>query len=167
MIQRYIHRHQPQPVWRAIPVAGIGAFLGILILGAITTYGQITLLVAPFGASAVLLFAAHSSPLSQPINVIGGHLVAGIIGVACHFILPGNFVMAAFAMGFCLMVMMYLRVTHPPAGATVLVAYTTATSWMFLLFPVLLGSIIIVGLGILYHQLTDNHYPLALPHKKV
>ncbi len=166
MIKRYIHRHQPKPVLRAIPVAGVGAFLGALVLGGLTHYGNVLLMIAPFGASCVLLFVAHSSPLSQPINVVGGHLVAGIVGLACQYILPGNFAMAAASLGLAIMAMMALRVTHPPAGATVLVTYATATSWLFLIFPVLVGSVLLVIMGLFYHQLTDTHYPLAHPADK-
>ena len=162
-MKRYIHRHMPMPVWRFIPVAGIGAFLAVLVLGAISQYGSLPLLIAPFGASCVLLFAAHSSPLSQPVNVVGGHVVAGLVGVACHFIWPGQFVMAAAAIGLAIMAMMVLRVVHPPAGATALVAYLTATSWLFIIFPVLVGSILLVGLALVYHQVTDNIYPLHHP----
>lgn len=162
-MKRYFHRHLPTPVWRFIPVAGLGTFLSVVILGAITQYGDLPLLIAPFGASCVLIFAAHSSPLSQPINVVGGHVVAGLVGLVCHFILPGSFVMAAVAVAVAIMGMMALRVVHPPAGATALVAYVTAVSWSFIIFPVLIGSILLVGLGLVYHQVTDNIYPLHHP----
>ena len=165
-MKRYIHRHLPVPVWRSIPLAGLGAFLAVLILGAITQYGSLPLLIAPFGASCILLFAAHSSPLSQPINVVGGHVVAGLVGMVCHFIWPGSFTVAALAVGLAIMAMMALRVVHPPAGATALVAYLTAKSWLFLIFPVLVGSILLVGLAMVYHQVTDNIYPLHHPDHK-
>jgi CBS-domain-containing membrane protein len=86
-----------------------------------------------------------------------------VVGVACHFIWPGQYVMAAAAIGLAIMAMMVLRVVHPPAGATAIVAYLTATSWLFIVFPVLVGSILLVGLALVYHQVTDNIYPLHHP----
>ena len=162
-MRKLLHRHQPKPIPRAIVLAGIGSALGIAILAAITQFGSISLLIAPFGASCVLLFSAHTSPLSQPINVVGGHFVSAVAGLLCQYILPGNFGMSGLAVGLAVMAMMALRVVHPPAGATALVAYVSATSWMFLFFPVLIGSTILVGLALVYHTVTDTPYPLGMP----
>jgi len=165
-MKRFTHRHQPLPVFRAIPVAGLGACLAVLILAALSEFGNLPMLAAPFGATCVLLFTAHASPLSQPINVVGGNLVAAAVGMLCQWIWPGSFVMDGVAVGFAIMAMMALRVVHPPAGALALVAYTSAKSWMFLLFPVFVGSVVLVGLAMVYHQVTQGQYPLSPPRKK-
>ncbi len=162
-MKHYLYRHQPKPILRAIVLAGIGTSLAVAILAAISQFGSISLLVAPFGATCVLLFTAHSSPLSQPINVVGGHFVSACVGFLCHIILPSNFVMDGLAVGLAVMAMMALRVVHPPAGATAMIAYFNTTSWMFLFFPILIGSIVLVGLAMVYHAVTKTVYPLILP----
>ena len=93
---------------RVIPLAGLGTFLAVLLLGALSAYGTLPLMIAPFGATCVLIFASHSSPLSQPVNVIGGHVVSAIVGVACAVIWPASFVVAAIVVALALMAMMVL-----------------------------------------------------------
>ena len=141
----------------------LGTFMAIILLGALTTYGTLPLLIAPLGASCALLFAAPASPLSQPINVIGGHVVSAISGVLCAMIMPASFVVAAIAVATSLMAMMVLRLMHPPAGATALIGYASAAGLMFVIFPVLAGSVVLVGLAYFYHALTKTQFPLHPP----
>ncbi len=162
-MKRFVHRHQPVPVLRMIPIAGLGAALAVIILGALTHYGSLPLMIAPFGASCVLLFSAHSSPLSQPINVVGGHLVSAVVGMLFHTLWPDSFMVAGLAAGVALMAMMALRVVHPPAGATALIGYASTAGWMFVLFPVFIGSVLMVGLALVYHQVSETQYPLHPP----
>jgi len=162
-MKRFFKRHQPVPVLRVISISGLGAFLAVLLMGAITSYGSLPLMIAPFGASCVLLFASHTSSWSQPINVVGGHFVSALVGLALASVWPSSIVVAAAAVAFALMAMMVLRVAHPPAGAIAFVAYSANVSWMFLLFPVLAGSVVLVGLAFVYHAVTEAQYPLHLP----
>lgn len=162
-MKHFVHRHQTTPTMRSVVLAGLGASLAVTILAAISQFGSIALLVAPFGATCVLLFTAYTSPMSQPINVVGGHFVSALVGFLCHMILPANFVMDGLTVGLAVMAMMALRVVHPPAGATAMVAYINTTSWIFLFFPILIGSILLVGLAMFYHAVTKTVYPLALP----
>jgi CBS-domain-containing membrane protein len=71
----------PAAVW-AVPIkAGVGAFITILFLAEMSWHLGTTLLIAPFGASCVLVFAVPQSPFAQPRNVIGGHLISATIGL--------------------------------------------------------------------------------------
>ncbi len=58
----------------------VGAFLGIAAAGlasqAIFAGTDLTLMVGSLGASAVLLFGAPRSPLAQPRNLVGGHVLS-------------------------------------------------------------------------------------------
>ena len=92
-------------------------------------------------------------------------MLAAILGVGLHFIMPGNFAVAGLAVGLAVSSMMLLRVVHPPAGATALVGYTLATSWTFLLFPVLIGSFLLVLIAGIFHKINGTAYPLPLPEK--
>ncbi|MGC8050129.1 HPP family protein, partial [Salmonella enterica] len=65
-----------------------GSLFGILLVG-LTSYALLPheartiWLIAPMGASTVLLFAVPSSPLAQPWSILGGNLCAALIGVSC------------------------------------------------------------------------------------
>ena len=162
-MQRFFFRHQPSPKLRIVIIAGLGAAISIGLLGLVTEMSSYAMLMAPFGASCVLKFAVPSSPLSQPANVVGGHVLSAAVGLALHFVLPGNFAIAGLAVGLAVAGMMLFRVVHPPAGATALVAYSVATSWTFLLFPVLVGSVLLVLIAGVFHKLNGTSYPLPLP----
>ena len=148
---------------RIIVLAGLGAAVSIAVLGLLTEMSNIAMLMAPFGASCVLKFAVPASPLSQPANVVGGHFISALVGLLLHFIMPGNVAVAGLAVGLAVMGMMMLRVVHPPAGATALVGYSVATSWTFLLFPVLAGRMLLVLIAGLFPKINGTVYPLPRP----
>ena len=144
-------------------LAGLGAAISIGLLGLATDMSAYSMLMAPFGATCVLKFAAPASPFSQPLNVVGGHFLSAAVGLALHFMLPGNFAIAGLAVGLAVIGMMLLRIVHPPAGATALVGYSVATSWIFLFFPVLAGSILLVAIAWVFHKVNGTVYPLPVP----
>jgi len=47
-------------------------------------YEDRVLIVASFGASAVLVHSAVKSPLAQPRNLVLGHMVSGLTGVTVY-----------------------------------------------------------------------------------
>jgi CBS-domain-containing membrane protein len=159
-MKQFFHRHQPAASVRVALLAGIGAALAIAALGSLGESSGLAWLVAPFGASCVLLFAAPAAPFSQPPNVLGGHCLAAFLGIALAALLPGHVWGAGLAVGGAISCMMLLRIVHPPAGATALVAYMTKASWMFLLFPTLAGSAVLVGFAFAYHRLHGVRYPV-------
>lgn len=160
-MKHFLHRHQPASDARVALLAGIGAALAIAGLGLLGDSTGFSWLVAPFGASCVLLFAAPAAPFSQPPNVVGGHCLAALIGIILAVLWPGQAWIAGVAVGAAITSMMFLRVVHPPAGATALLAYLTKASWSFLLFPVLTGSVFLVGFAWAYHRLLGGRYPAA------
>ena len=157
-MERFFKRHLPKPQPKFVLIAGLGAAIAIGILAIAGDLTKIGLLVAPFGASCVLLFAAPAAPFSQPINVVAGHFVSALIGLAVFIFVPFGLLTGALAVGLAVAAMMALRVTHPPAGATALVA-GAAASWVFLIFPVLMGSLALVLIALAYHRFSGNIYP--------
>lgn len=162
------HRHQPSAGPALAIKAGLG---GCLAIASVALASQATgnpWLMAPFGATCVLLFSVPASPLSQPANVVGGHLVAALVGLIMLAFLPVAWWSMALAVGLAIALMALLRVTHPPAGANPLVMLLAANSAGeapgvdFLLFPVLSGSILLVLLAVLVHRLPPRTpYPLG------
>lgn len=164
-MERFIYRHLPHSTWPIALLAGLGSALGVGLLGYLSEITTFIMLMAPFGATCVLLFATPASPVSQPINVVGGHVMCAAIGLIMHFIFPASFVAEGLSVGVAVSAMMLTRLIHPPAGATALVAYLTATNWWFVLFPVAVGSIALVIVAAVYHRLTKVTYPHPVPEK--
>lgn len=136
-----------------------GGFFGILLLGVIGHTTSAPWLMAPFGATCVLLFAASGSPLAQPRNVIGGHLLAASIGLAALYILGDSVPVMALAVGLSIMMMQLFRVVHPPAGANplvIIVAGKAAVGWDFLITPVLLGSVALVAIAAVINNIAEE-----------
>lgn len=141
-------------------ISGFGGFLVIYILSELSATLGVLLLVAPFGASCVLVFALPQSPLAQPKNVIGGHLISAFIGVAVFAVLGAHPLSFALAVGLAIAAMQATGTLHPPAGADPIVVLAAGASWSFLVMPMLAGTILIVGLAYCYHRfISQRSYP--------
>ncbi|MGL4603899.1 MAG: HPP family protein [Iodobacter sp.] len=139
--------------------AGTGGFLAILLLASLSELGAAALIMAPFGASCVLLFALPDAPLSQPRNVIGGHLLTAAVGLAVYTLAPHTALFAALAVGIAIAAMVLTKTTHPPAGANPLLFFLAAkplSPW-FLLTPVASGAVLLVLVAMLYHRATQRY----------
>ena len=148
-------------------VAWLGAFAGIAGLALLVDlFPSLQLLViGSFGASAVLLFAAPGAPFSQPRNLIGGHVISAIAGVACYRYLPDLlFVQEAAAVATAIALMMATRTIHPPGGATALIAVigpdaVRGLGWAYV-FPVLAGAVLLMLVAIVSNNLfVRGSYP--------
>jgi CBS domain-containing membrane protein len=127
---------------------------------------QIPFLIAPMGASAVLLFGVPASPLAQPWSFIGGNLVAATVGVLSAMWISDPVIAAALALAAATCVMFALRCIHPPSGAVALTAVlggpaTHALGMRFVIEPVALQSFVLLASAIVYHTLTGHRYPHA------
>ncbi len=129
-------------------IAGIGASIAIGALSFFDhTFYDIALLMAPFGATTVLVFGVPDSPLAQPKNVILGHLLTAFVGVFFVQFIGVSPLFLAMATGIAVSLMMVTKTTHPPAGANPLLIMLAGQGWDFLVTPVLIGSVIIVLIG--------------------
>ncbi|AGA33422.1 Membrane protein, HPP family [Thioalkalivibrio nitratireducens DSM 14787] len=147
-----------------------GAFIGIAVVGLLhqqffegTAY---LLLISSFGASAVLLFGAPRSPLAQPRNLVGGHLLSALIGVAAFKLLGGQIWLAeAGAVATAIAAMHLTRTLHPPGGATALLAVmggeqVHSLGFLFVLLPVAAGALILLAVAVLFNNLPKTRrYP--------
>lgn len=143
--------------------SGLGAIAGIGAVGGLSTLTELPLLIAPLGATAVLLFGQPTSPLAQPINIFGGYLLATIVAVAAVLAFPGVWLAGAVAVGLAIALMLALRVTHPPAGAVPLVALAAPSHSISLFVTILLACISLVSLALVHHRIPPRvQYPRAL-----
>lgn len=146
----------------------IGAFFGI-VLTSVTTYwligaSDLPLLMAPIGASAVLLFGVPSSPLAQPWSIVGGNTVAALVGVTFAMLIKEPVIAAAFGLSVAIALMFALRCLHPPSGAVALTATIGgpaihAAGYGFVLFPVFLNSVLLLLVALIYNNATRRTYP--------
>ncbi|HZE92228.1 MAG TPA: HPP family protein [Rhizobacter sp.] len=147
-----------------------GAAVGIIVTGVLChLFGAALLpsspwLIAPLGASAVLVFAVPASPMAQPWPVIGGNTLSALVGIACaRWIAPPELA-AALAVGLAIGLMFVTRSLHPPGGAAALFTSLGGIAhFEFALFPVLLNSLLMVAAGIAYNNATGRRYPHAPP----
>jgi CBS domain-containing membrane protein len=149
-----------------------GALFGLLLTALIGLYlfpGGSIFLVAPIGASSVLLFALPASPLAQPWSAIGGNVVSGLMGVICMRcfgdVLPVP-LLCALAASTAIAAMFALRCLHPPGGAVALTAVIGgpaihAAGFAFPLVTVLADTTLLAVMAILYNNLTGRRYPHA------
>ncbi|WP_117191158.1 HPP family protein [Rhizobium terrae] len=149
--------------------AAVGAVIGILITGLIGSLAVkadpvLPALIAPMGASAVLLFAVPASPLAQPWSILGGNTVAAIVGVTAALLFENLFLASAVAAGIAIGLMMTFRCLHPPSGAIALTAVLGgptihALGYGFVLWPVFGNSLALVALALVFNNVTGRTYP--------
>jgi len=149
-------------------VAGLGALIGIGLAGVVAawTLGGLAapVLVAPMGASAVLLFAVPASPLAQPWPVIGGNTVSALVGVLAARVIPDASMAGGVAVAGAILVMSALRCLHPPGGAAALTAVIggeaiRAQGFAFALIPVAFDSAVLLALAWAFHRWSGHSYP--------
>lgn len=150
-------------------IAALGALIGIGLAGLISgwaagTTEHLPLLVAPLGASAVLLFAVPASPLAQPWAIIGGNTLSALTGIAIAHLVPDKAIAVGLAVAAAIAVMSLARCLHPPGGAASLLGVLgghAAASWSFsfALMPVAVNSVLLVVLGVVFHRFSGHSYP--------
>ncbi len=143
-----------------------GAALVSVILVAMASRQMLQGIAGPFllasmGASSVLLFVVPSSPMSRPWSFVGGHLIAGLIGVTSAQLIPDIAAAAAVAAGGAILSMHLLRCMHPPGSATALLAVVGGDAvhslgYQFLLSPVAINVAIMMGCALLYWHFSQR-----------
>lgn len=148
----------------------VGASIGIGLIAffqnSLSTNGENLFLIGSFGASSVLVYGAIQSPLAQPRNVIGGHVISALVGVTIYQVLPNIiWITAPLAVSISIVLMQMTKTLHPPGGATALIAVIgseriKSLGYSYVLSPVLTGSIILVAVALVFNNITAHrHYP--------
>jgi CBS-domain-containing membrane protein len=127
---------------------------------------SLIMIIGSFGASAVLVYGAIRSPLAQPRNLIGGHMLSAVIGVAAfQFLGSLPWLAAALAVSIAIALMHLTKTLHPPGGATALIAVIGGDSvhqlgYFYVLIPVGLGAVVMLCIALLINNLAPNRrYP--------
>ena len=169
LVRRFFYRHQtPLPLYYSIR-SGFKGFIIISLLMAMSYYSDIPLVMAPFGASCILVATMPHQTLSQPINVIGGYFIGTLVTLAFMAYFSHQWWLVGLMLSVTISFMAILRVTHPPAGAVpfVIFFYEEDVGLEFLLFPVLTGSVLIVVMAYILHSIPpERGYPMLIPSNK-
>ena len=148
------------PALAELVFMGVGAVLASGLLGGLAFFIQQPLILGSFGASIFILMLVPASPFAQPRNLIGGHLLATVIGLLCIKLLGPEWWFMALAVGLTVILMPLLGVSHPPAGSNPIIVFMLAPDWSFLFMPVATGAIGLVLFSLLYNNLsTKRSYP--------
>ncbi len=150
--------------------AFLGSFIGIGLIAYLQSNivgaADNLFLIGSFGASSVLIYGAIQSPLAQPRNLVGGHLVCALIGVTVHTFLPDIiWITAPLAVSLSIVMMQVTKTLHPPGGATALIAVigsekVKGLGYLYVLSPVLTGCLILLSVALIFNNMTkDRQYP--------
>ena len=148
----------------------IGSVLGIGVCGWLSSHylepRDLSLLIGSFGASAVLVYGAIKSPLAQPRNLIGGHVISGLVGVACWQVFGATlWIAAALAVSLAIVAMLATKTLHPPGVATALIAViggdkVHALGFLYAIIPAGAGALVLLIVALLVNNLNRNRkYP--------
>lgn len=148
----------------------IGSFFGIgciaFIQSEFLSPNDNLFLIGSFGASSVLIYGVIQSPLAQPRNLIGGHIVSALIGVTVFRFLPDIiWLTSPLAVSLSIIAMQYTKTLHPPGGATALIAVTgsekiKALGYLYVVFPVLTGVAVLLLVALIVNNMTSKRkYP--------
>lgn len=158
--------------------AFIGSFIGIGIIAYLQSQtlpnSDVIYLIGSFGASSVLVYGVIESPLAQPRNLIGGHLVSAIIGVTVQKFGPDIiYITAPLAVSLAIVFMQITKTLHPPGGATALIAVTGSATlkglgYGYVVCPVLVGALILLIVALFFNNITSHRrYPTAKRFEKI
>lgn len=123
-------------------------------------------LIGSFGASSVLVYGAIQSPMAQPRNLIGGHVISAICGVTVAYLIDDIIWLAApLAVAASVILMQFTKTLHPPGGATALIAIIGSDNikelgFLYILSPVLSGVLILFIVALIFNNITTGRqYP--------
>jgi CBS-domain-containing membrane protein len=160
----------PRVSFSEIVWSWIGAFIGIAAVSYanfnIIEDTDLVMVIGSFGASAVLIYGAINSPLAQPRNLVGGHILSAIIGVTCYKIFPSQMWLASsLAVATAIALMHATKTLHPPGGATALIAVIGSSkihslSYLYAIIPAGVGAVIMLVVALLVNNIPKTRkYP--------
>lgn len=150
----------PHPGARNVMLAWLGGVLAIGTVAGLADALSAVLVLGSFGATCVLVFGFPDSPLSQPRNVVFGHLISSLTGLAFLELFGPSWWAVALAAGTAIALMLATRTAHAPAGSNPVIIFMAQPGWDFALFPTLSGALVVVLVALVYNNATrSTRYP--------
>lgn len=138
---------------RELSLTALGTLLGIGTVTYLSMQQNLPLLVASFGASAVLLYGVPEAAMARPRNVLGGHFISALVGVSCYQLLGAAWYSMTLAVTLAIVLMLLTGTAHPPGGATALVCVLEHASYSFIFLPIMTGALILTFFALLINHL--------------
>lgn len=140
-------------VWLSILGAFIATLMASFISYKIMGVEHTPMILASTGASAMLIFGLPHSPVSEPWNLVAGHVVSAFVGVTCALLIANDLLASSLAIAFAMVLMHKFKCMHPPGGATAVTAVIGGLGvhemgYTFVVIPVFLNAIILLSLAI-------------------
>ena len=133
-------------------VAGLGGALAIGGMEWFSVASHYPLVFIPFATSIVLVIGSPDVEPAQPRALIGGHVVATLVGLAVLKLTGPQAWAAAVAVGLAILAMYVTGTFHPPAGINPLLVISNNLPWSFLLAPVLAGALLLTAFAFVWHR---------------
>jgi CBS-domain-containing membrane protein len=133
-------------------VAGLGGAIAIGAMEWFSLASHYPLFFIPFATSIVLVIGSPDVEPAQPRALIGGHVVATVVGLLVLAVTGPHAWAAAVAVGLAILAMYLTGTFHPPAGINPLLVVTNNLPWSFLLAPVLAGALLLTAFAFLWHR---------------
>lgn len=167
MVRRYFYKivtrngkRPPRVPFSEIAIASVGGLIGFGFIAYLALEFKSPILIASLGASAALIYSVPDATISQPRNVIGGHVLSALVGVICVLMLGSTWLALSLAVALSIFAMLITETLHAPGGATAAVAVLTQQSFGFILMPVALGACILVLVALFVNNIfTTRKYP--------
>ena len=167
---KYIVYKETLVDFREIFWSFVGSFVGIGLIAYLQSLkfetSDLVFLIGSFGASSVLVYGVIQSPMAQPRNLIGGHVISAFVGVTVYKLAPDIiWITAPLAVSLSIVAMQMTKTMHPPGGATALIAVNGSTAvkslgYEYVIFPVFVGVLILFLVALFFNNLTSKrHYP--------
>jgi len=151
----------PRPKVKHVFWSWLGGAIGIGSVALVADLAQAPILMAPLGASAVLAFGVPDSPLAQPRNIVGGHIVTALVGLVFLAAFGGSWWVMGPAVATAIVAMQLTGVTHPPAGANPIIVIGVQASWDYILLPVTISALLLAFFAVIMNNLSSSRrYPL-------
>ncbi len=161
---RYVIYRETLFDFRDQGITFLGSFVGIALIGLLNSYhlgpNDNLFLIGSFGASSVLIYGIVNSPLAQPRNLIGGHLICATVGVTVNFMIPDQIWLAAgLAVSASIVLMQITKTLHPPGGATALIAIIgsekiKSLGYWYVVSPIFVGVVILFLVALIFNNIT-------------
>jgi CBS-domain-containing membrane protein len=161
--RRFLTRHDPMHHWRSHLKSTGSAVLGLAAIGGLAAWTGLPLLMAPLGPTALALSAHPDSPSAQPINIFAGYFIAAVVASGAQVLLPHAAWAAAITVGVVMLVMLLLRVNHPPAAAVPLAVFASPIAPQTLFEALFAGCVCLVAVAMVMHRIPPRaRYPRLL-----
>lgn len=147
------------PLWWETGLSLAGAFIGMGLICLVSLYSGLWLLIPSFGSSAIMLYTSPNTPMAQPRNVLGGHLMSALSGIIIHQFIVNNWWAVTLSVVLATFLMIITQTLHPPGGGTAIVALVD-NPLTAIIIPVVVGSVILILATVLVNRLLfKRRYP--------